>query len=214
MHRPIKGVRPDGEPYHALEPRAYAWVHATLASALVDGQRVFGTALTREESEAFWRDWLRLGRLIGVRERDLPATWAGFGGWFDAMVDDELQDDPTVHLVLETLARPAPPEIPGLPPRLWRIIRTPLAGQLRLATVGMLPGRLRERLGLRWTAADGAAFRAFAAASRASTPFVRGPLREFGPYYVRWRRAALERGDVARAAPARFARDAAAGAAR
>src|SRR3954469_24863750 len=34
MHKTIKGVRPDGERYHALEPTAYAWVHATLASAI------------------------------------------------------------------------------------------------------------------------------------------------------------------------------------
>ena len=35
MHKRIKGVRPDGERYHALEPRPYAWVHATLAEAIV-----------------------------------------------------------------------------------------------------------------------------------------------------------------------------------
>ena len=32
-----RASKPDGERYHALEPRAYAWVHATLASAFVDG---------------------------------------------------------------------------------------------------------------------------------------------------------------------------------
>jgi hypothetical protein len=28
-------------------------------------------------------------------------------------------------------------------------------------------------------------------------PLQRGPLSDFGPHYVRWRRAALERGEVA-----------------
>ena len=35
------------------------------------------------------------------------------------------------------------------------------------------------------------------AISRAAGPAVRGPLNEFGPNYVRWRREALARGDVA-----------------
>src|SRR2546430_3183767 len=26
IHRRFKGIREDGEPYHALEPKAYAWV--------------------------------------------------------------------------------------------------------------------------------------------------------------------------------------------
>src|SRR6188472_1886141 len=35
MHQRIKGIAPDGRRYHALEPMAYAWVHATLAATLV-----------------------------------------------------------------------------------------------------------------------------------------------------------------------------------
>jgi uncharacterized protein (DUF2236 family) len=200
MHKQIKGVRPDGERYHALEPTAYAWVHATLASGLVEGHRIFAEPMTPAGCEAFWEEWVDLGRLIGVRERDLPATWAEFPDYFHAVVDTELEDNPTVHLVLDTLAEPAPPEIPGLPAPVWTAVRRPIAGQLRLLTVGMLPPLLRHKLGLRFTRNERVAFRAFAAATRASTPLLRGPLREFGPNYVQWRRAALTRGDVARAA--------------
>ena len=41
MHRRIEGVRPDGVPYHALDPGPYAWVHATLAESIVRGHRLF-----------------------------------------------------------------------------------------------------------------------------------------------------------------------------
>src|SRR5205814_764150 len=34
MHQRIRGVAPDGRHYHALEPEAYAWVHATLAATI------------------------------------------------------------------------------------------------------------------------------------------------------------------------------------
>ena len=198
MHKQIKGVRPDGERYHALEPVAYAWVHATLASGLVEGHRVLATPLAPAEAEGFWEEWVELGRLIGVRPRDLPATWAEFPDYFATMIADELADNPTVHTVLATLARPAPPEIPGIPEAVWKRLRRPLSAQLRIATVGMLPPLLRYKLGLRWSRNERVAFRAFAAASRASGPLIRGPLADFGPTYVRWRRDALRRGDVAR----------------
>src|SRR5260370_13407659 len=35
FHRQITGVLPDGRRYSALEPGAYAWVHATIAAAIV-----------------------------------------------------------------------------------------------------------------------------------------------------------------------------------
>ncbi len=37
IHKEFKGVKPNGERYHALEPGAYAWVHATLLDAYVTG---------------------------------------------------------------------------------------------------------------------------------------------------------------------------------
>jgi uncharacterized protein (DUF2236 family) len=198
MHKSIKGTRPDGERYHALEPEAYAWVHATLADAIVRGHRLFGRDMSPATVEAFYADWLKLGRLIGVRERDLPARWADFEPYFDRMVDGALEDNPTVHLVLDTLRRPAKP-LPSLPTPVWKAANG--APVLTLVTVGMLPPRLRAKLGLRWTARDARAFRAFCAAARAATPLIvrTRALREFGPLYVRMRRKQLERGDVARA---------------
>src|SRR4051812_26654620 len=72
MHKTIRGVRDDGQRYSAMEPEAFAWVHATLADGIVRGSAHFGTPMTWAEQEAFWEEWLGVGRLIGVRERDLP----------------------------------------------------------------------------------------------------------------------------------------------
>jgi uncharacterized protein (DUF2236 family) len=196
MHKGIKGVTPDGERYHALEPGAYAWVHATLASSLIDGHRVFGTQMSRAEAEDFWAEWRRLGRFIGVRDGDLPERWEDFGPYFDRVVDTELKDNPTVHMVLDTLSRPKAP--PGMPRRAWRVLRQPIARVQRVQTVGMLPPRLRAKLNLPWSAGDERLFLFVAALSRAGRPLIRGPLREFGPVYVRWRAKQLARGDVAR----------------
>jgi uncharacterized protein (DUF2236 family) len=202
IHKHIKGTKDDGSRYFALEPRAYAWVHATLASAFVDGAEVFGTPLRTGEHEDFWQEWRRAGRLIGVRLDELPERWSDFRDYFDEMVEHDLEDNPTVHLVLESLARPAP-MMDGLPPSVWRALRRPLAAQNRLNTLGMLGPRVREKLGLGWSRSDERAFRALAAASRASAPVIRGPLADFGNRYVGWRAKQLARGDVAARVPAK-----------
>ena len=199
IHRGFKGVRADGRSYHALEPDAYAWVHATLASSIVDGHRLYGSPLTAEEEVEFWAEWRRLGRLIGVRDRDLPSDWADFRPYFDAVVENELEDTDAVHMVLDSLAHPELPP-PGMPELLWRALGPLAARQSTLTTIGLLPPLLRERFGLRWTPAHEAAIRAIGAATRASGPLLPRQLREFGPVYLRWRRKALERGDVAAAA--------------
>src|SRR5262249_10534049 len=122
MHQSIRGVRPDGEHYNALEPTAYAWVHATLASAFIAGQRGCGSRMSDEHAQAFWQEWLRLGRLIGVRPGDLPEDWHGFRDYFDGVVAETLEDNETVHLVLETLDRPVRPPLRRMHPVLWRAL--------------------------------------------------------------------------------------------
>lgn len=189
MHRSLRGQRPDGSSYHALEPEAYAWVHATLASSIVEGHRLFGSPLRPDEQLELWDEWRRLGRLIGVRDRDLPESWADFPAYFDGIVKNTLEDTPVVHEVLDALTRPAVPP-PGVGSLMWRAVG-PVAGlQAGLATVGLLPPVLRRRFGLRWTLAHEAALHAVATAMRASGPLLPRRLREFGPTYLRWRQAA------------------------
>src|SRR5207244_8667812 len=56
LHRRIRGVTPDGRSYHALEPRAYAWVHATLAEAIVRAHDRFARPLSIGERELLWAE--------------------------------------------------------------------------------------------------------------------------------------------------------------
>jgi uncharacterized protein (DUF2236 family) len=55
MHRRIRGANPDGSRYHALEPGAYAWVHATLIYSVVVAQRGFAIGLTGRRSRSTTR---------------------------------------------------------------------------------------------------------------------------------------------------------------
>ena len=202
MHKRIKGVRPDGERYHALEPRPYAWVHATLADAIVRAHNLFcSPALTPGQTEEFWSEWRRMGRLIGVRYGDLPDTWPGLLDYFDEMVESELQDTEAAQDVLVSLLRPNAPPLPGLRRDLvWRVVSWPSTKAGSLATLGMLPPLLRRRLGVEWGATEERRFRRLAAITRRARPLMPPQARNFGPHYLRWRHEAIERGDVAAAA--------------
>lgn len=202
MHKHIRGRKPDGERYFALEPDAYAWVHATLAQAIVAGSERFARRMSPAEVEQFYAEWLGVGRLIGVPQGELPERWADFRAYFDRMVDERLEDNQTVHTVLRTLAKPKAPPLPMLNDPVWRAASLPMGRLGALATVGLLPPRLRVRLGLRWTQGQAVELRALAAASRAATPFMPSSLRCFGPAYLRWRREPIDRGDVASGVPA------------
>jgi len=203
FHKQIYGERPDGQRYHALEPEAYAWVHATLAEAIVLAHERFGRPFTREQREGLWREWRSLGRLLGIRGRDLPGDWSTFRDYFQEMVDGGLQHTTAVDDVLEALARPAPPPLVPRGPA-WAVARLPLGHLLGLATIGLLPAALRRRFGVRWTRTEDLELRALGAALRASTPVMPSWLRSAGPGYLIWRQEAITRGDVA--SPSRLGR--------
>jgi uncharacterized protein (DUF2236 family) len=194
LHKQFTGVREDGERYYALEPEAYAWVHATLLETYVAGHAHFGTPMSPDEIERFYAEYRGLGRLIGVREHDLPPDWASFRTYFERMVDEELVRTASVDRVLGALGQ-APPPLP-LPGALWRVMRLPAQKALWIGGLGMMSGELRERFGARWTSADERLFRAVGAASRGTTPLMPQRLRVMGPAQLRMRRQAIERGPL------------------
>lgn len=186
-HQRIRGVAPDGTRYSALEPGAYAWVHATLAASIVAAHGRFGIPFTPAEREEFWRQWRDLGLLLGVRERDLPATWDGFRAYVDATVQTTLQDNDVVQSVLRSLGGPVPPPVWGLGAPAWRVASRPLVAVSALATPGLLTPAARERLHLPWSPRRERDLHALGTVLRAGTPLLPGPARVMGPTWLRVR---------------------------
>ncbi|MGZ4340888.1 MAG: oxygenase MpaB family protein [Solirubrobacteraceae bacterium] len=195
MHRRMHGLREDGKRYHALEPEAYAWVHATLLMAYAAGHARFGTPLGDTELRRFYGEYRGLGRLIGVRYRDLPDDWDGFLRYCDHMVARELVHTEAVDQVLRALrSAPAPPApISGA---LWPVIRMPARRALWLGGVGLLGPSLRERLDIRWSRLDEAQFRALGIGCRSLTPVMPESLRVMGPGQLRYRERAIAGGPL------------------
>jgi uncharacterized protein (DUF2236 family) len=196
-HKRIKGVDPQGRRYHSLEPEAFAWVHATLAYAVVAAHKRFGRPMDRHEVEQYWREWKRLGRLLGIRERELPEDWAGFREYVDWMIAERLEDNDVVRDVLWSVSRPTPPPLPRIPHRLWTTATLPLHQVINVGTIGLLPAALRAKLGLELSSFQQAQLRAFGVLARATTPVLPGSLKVSGPVYLERRRRAIARGQFA-----------------
>ena len=191
MHAHINGTLPDGQRYHALEPHAYAWVHATLAEAIVRAHATFGRPLGAGEREQFWREWRALGRLLGIGEDDLPPSWERFALYFGQTVERRLERTPAAAEVLAALARPAAPAAAAPLRGLWSLGCLPVGHLLCLMTVGLLPPGLRVRLGLRWSSARELELRAAATTLRGMTPLMPPPLANVGPRYLNLRARAI-----------------------
>jgi uncharacterized protein (DUF2236 family) len=195
LHQQFRGLREDGQPYHALEPEAYAWVHATLIEAYVAGHATFGRPMSPPEIERLYRECRGLGRLIGVREQDMPASWPAFREYFARMTAHELEPTAAVDRVLAALRRAPPPPV-SIPDLVWRALRLPASQVLRLGGVGLMSSDLRTRLGIRWGAVDEAQFRALGRLSRSLTPLMPMSLQVTGPARLRGRREAIARGPL------------------
>jgi uncharacterized protein (DUF2236 family) len=195
LHKRFRGTTPEGTSYSALEPTAYAWVHATLIATYVHATARFGTPLSTEDTHRFYDEYRGLGRLIGVREGDLPPTWAEFQTYFRRTARTKLKPTPSVRRVLNTIQHVGAPPTPISGP-LWPVLRFPASRVITLGGVGLLDPIVRRRLGIGWNALDEAQFRALGAFSTRLGPLMPASLKVTGPGHLRWRSAEITGGPL------------------
>ncbi|MDQ3850016.1 MAG: DUF2236 domain-containing protein [Actinomycetota bacterium] len=148
MHRRVRGELvqpvgrfPAGTAYAADDPRLLLWILATLVdSALVVHDRCVET-LTRDERDAFWRDYRVIGRLFGLQEREMPGDIDAFDDYMDEMIggDDLHVTEEARDLAVGIVMRPPVP-----------LKRRPVLELVNFVTVGLLPARLRRQYGFSW----------------------------------------------------------------
>jgi uncharacterized protein (DUF2236 family) len=171
------GPFPAGMTYDAEDPALALWVHATLVVTGLDTYHRFVGRLGPEERAGYYEDAKAFGALFGVHDRFMPATYRSFIAYVrDMVTGPTLAAGPEASRLAREILRPPLP-LPMAP-----------AGPLnRLITAGLLPPRIREAFGLRWTARDASAFHALASGSRWTLPLVPSPLR-YWPHYLAARR--------------------------
>jgi uncharacterized protein (DUF2236 family) len=195
LHKRFRGVRDDGRRYHALEPAAYAWVHATLLHTHVAGHTQFGRPMRPVQVERFYGEYRALGRLIGVRERDLPETWRGFCEYFERVSRTELTLNDSVRRVLRAVGLGGPPLVP-MPAAAWSLVRIPTRRAIWLGGIGLIEPELRERLEIPWSVRDELEFRTLGRLTRAMTPVLPAGLQVSGPAQLAARREAIAQGPL------------------
>jgi uncharacterized protein (DUF2236 family) len=145
MHRRVRGAIPEavgpypaGTRYRADDPELLLWVLFTLVDSAVVVYRKYVGALSRDEEDALWHDYRVVGRLFGLRDRDMPGTLAELDDYRRTMLEsDRLHVSPWARerarkIVLEP---PAP------------LLARPLVETVNFITIALLPDRIREQYG-------------------------------------------------------------------
>ncbi len=179
MHRRASGTLPHdlgpypaGTAYRADDPDLVLWVLYTLVDSaeVVYGRYV--RPLDEQQRAAFWEDYKVVGRLFGLRKRELPATVEDLDAYGQGMLEGET-------LMVTDWARRRAKQIVLEPP--VPLLARPLLETANFVTIALLPDRIRREYG--FSPVPPAALRKALVAGgagyvrRAVVPFLPGRLR-------------------------------------
>ncbi|MET7764584.1 oxygenase MpaB family protein [Streptomyces sp. NPDC005393] len=183
LHEGIRGVDAHGRPYRALDPPVYAWVHATGFPVYRHAQRYLGRRpFTRAEERQLYAEWLRVGRLLGIDDRDMPQTVDDFWPYYRRVLREELEPTAVAReLVAVNRSVPPPGHGPSVVRRalrvVWPVLLPSFARFRAFLTVGLMPADAREAIGLRWSAGQERRLRLFGLFVRIVVPLLPERLR-------------------------------------
>jgi uncharacterized protein (DUF2236 family) len=145
MHRSVRGRIPDpagkfpaGTEYSAADPDLLLWVLFTLVDSGIVVYQLYVDKLTEEEQAAYWDDYKVVGKLFGLRKRDMPDTLADLREYKREMLEGDV-------LHVSDWARRRAREIVLEPPIPW--VARPLLETVNFITVSLLPERIRREYG-------------------------------------------------------------------
>jgi uncharacterized protein (DUF2236 family) len=168
VHERVSGSRA-GRAYRATDPRLLLWVNATLIDTTLVVYERFVRPLQEEERRRYYEEAKPFGPLYGIPDELTPPDLEAFGDYVRGMLEgDELRATTESRRIVAAVLRPPLP--------LWWRGPTEL---VRLATLAMLPNRIREMFGLHAGSAAHAALAATSVTSRALLPFLPDRVKSF-----------------------------------
>jgi uncharacterized protein (DUF2236 family) len=145
MHRGVSGTLrepvgrfPAGTPYRADDPELLLWVLFTLVDSSLVVYKTYVGSLSRSEEAALWDDYRVIGRLFGLRVRDMPRTLADLDDYRRSMLEGDT-------LCVTDWARERARAIVLDPPVGW--MAQPLLETVNFITIALLPDRIRSQYG-------------------------------------------------------------------
>jgi uncharacterized protein (DUF2236 family) len=150
LHRRVRGTSvdgtarfPAGTAYSALDPSLLMWVHATLVDTALLVYESWVGRLAPNEQHAYYEEMKTMATLFGTPEEAIPPTLPDFRDYMQGKLDgDEIEVTETAREIARTVLHPPLP-----------LALRPAMEAVNLATAGLLPPRLREQYGFRWTPA-------------------------------------------------------------
>ena len=145
MHRRVRGSLTQragrfeaGTPYRADDPELLMWILYTLVDSAIVVYGMYVRSLSEDEQERFWTEYRTVGRLFGLRARDMPATLAGLRDYGGEMLGDGT-------LVVTPWARHRAREIVLEPP--VPLYLRPVVEAINFVTAALLPEPIRRQYG-------------------------------------------------------------------
>lgn len=180
-HRQVYSLPEDPVPYNAFDTDLQLWVGACLYKGIEDiHEAIFGGPPTGAAADELYRHGAHLATTLQVKPSQWPADREAFAAYW-AEGEAAIAMDDVTRPYLQRIARGT---FLG-PPWSW-LVRNPL----ELVSVGFLPDRFKEELGLPWGRGRQRAFEAVVGASAAVDRTVPLALRRipFDLYlrYFRW----------------------------
>ncbi len=143
MHRRVSGAiaqpvgpYPAGARYRADDPELLLWVLFSLVDSAVVVYRKYVRSMSRADEEALWDDYRLVGRLFGLRDRDMPGTLAELDDYRREMLEGD-------RLFVSDWARERARQIVLEPPVPW--MARPLLETVNFVTIALLPDRIRDQ---------------------------------------------------------------------
>jgi uncharacterized protein (DUF2236 family) len=175
VHRRIVGTIPidvgaiaAGTRYHANDAASLRWVYATLIDTVVQVIELMRGRLPDDVRDPYIRSTHQFARLFGIPESMLCETWAEHDAYMAAMLTSG-------KIVVSPPARDMAAFLLG---RGDGQKQNALGGWVERVTAALMPPKLRDDFGLRWTFADEAAVRVAVGIAR--------PIYAVLPPQLRW----------------------------
>jgi uncharacterized protein (DUF2236 family) len=178
VHGRVKGVTkedggryPAGTEYDARNPELLMWVHATLVRTSLDVYTRYVGPLSIADQRGYYEEQKLLGEKFGIPRDRQPEDYTAFNDYFAEMLaSDRIAVTDALRDVVDATLRPEMP-----------FVMRPVLEAVNVATVGLLPERLRAELGLKWTPTRRRVFDASRVVLSAALPVLPRVMRDFPP---------------------------------
>jgi uncharacterized protein (DUF2236 family) len=136
--RVTRRVRALHRRYKVDKPDLLLWVLFTLVDSGLVVYQLYVDKLSDDEQAGYWEDYKQVGRLFGLRDRDMPDTLADFREYKREMLEGDV-------LHVSDWARRRARAIVLEPPVPW--LARPLLETVNFVTIALLPDRIRREYG-------------------------------------------------------------------